>query len=547
MSSGLSRSKRLAFRFCLFALIAIAIGLRIVDLRSDPYAKLDWDTGILTDEGFYTHNARNVVLFGHARQDEFNNMLVSPLVHYLQIGVFSLFGFGVVQARMISVVLSILTLVPFLAALKLAFGLRIAVTATVFLALDHVNVLFNRMALLDTPAAFLAVLAFYAFVRGVVEIERGSAETASAARRQIWFAVCGALLGLTVITRPLCAYLLPAPFIALWLVHRGSASVSWMKQPGANTAFGILLVAAVYFVVWYLPNAAELNHMSHYYRTVQIQPHSFGRLIHNVYIAIFGGEYGIFPYLSRHTPATLLLALLGIGATLTLGRKRPQAASVPDPITIPSVVERASASFLAAWIILGCTILAISNYSPDRYFVSLLPPLYALAAIGLWRLPKILTGIRTQTALSIVGAIFGAWFLINAWWLTDWWRHREYTQIAMTDWLNRNMPADSVLLGDVAPGVGMETRLQNVNVMEGLCNDEDPVAKYASRLSYVMLIDGDWKGPYWVKRYPSVVDPRRRILHKPVLKWWIGVYPLGSAAKTSTSASLLVNSGSKGR
>src|ERR1044071_7649153 len=83
-------------------LIFLAVFLRLIALRSDPYSSLDWSAGLLTDEGFYIHNARNVALFGHARTDEFNNMLLSPWLHYLQVGVFQTFGTGAVQARLIS-------------------------------------------------------------------------------------------------------------------------------------------------------------------------------------------------------------------------------------------------------------------------------------------------------------------------------------------------------------------------------------------------------------------------------------------------------------
>jgi hypothetical protein len=62
--------------------ILLIIGLRLIDLRSDPFPRLDFSAGLMTDEGFYIHNARNLILFGHARTNEFNNMLISPLLHF---------------------------------------------------------------------------------------------------------------------------------------------------------------------------------------------------------------------------------------------------------------------------------------------------------------------------------------------------------------------------------------------------------------------------------------------------------------------------------
>ncbi|HLV81030.1 MAG TPA: hypothetical protein VKT32_12150, partial [Chthonomonadaceae bacterium] len=81
--------------------IALMLALRLVALGSDPYARLSWSAAQLTDEGFYIHNARNLILFGHARTDGFNNALIMPTLHYVQVAVFSLFGVGAVQARMI--------------------------------------------------------------------------------------------------------------------------------------------------------------------------------------------------------------------------------------------------------------------------------------------------------------------------------------------------------------------------------------------------------------------------------------------------------------
>src|SRR5262249_46461747 len=149
--------------------IAAILAIRLVAPASDPYGRLDWDTGILTDEGFYTVNARNLILFGHARLDEFNNMLAAPAVHGVQVAGFSVFGAGAVQARSISVVASLLTLFVYYAAMRRAFGIRIALTAAALLGLDHVNALFSRLALLDIPATLGAVCAFYAFLRAVAK------------------------------------------------------------------------------------------------------------------------------------------------------------------------------------------------------------------------------------------------------------------------------------------------------------------------------------------------------------------------------------------
>src|SRR5207302_1852200 len=153
-----------------------------------------------------------------------NNMLLSPLLHFVHTGSFLLMGAGSVQARLVSVLFSLFTLLVLFAALRRAFDIRIAATATLFLGLDHTYLLFNRMALMDTPATLPAVAAFYAFGRATLNPKSKIQNP-----KYQWFVACGALMAITYISRSLCAYLIPAPFLALWLEsrrHKNEASQS---------------------------------------------------------------------------------------------------------------------------------------------------------------------------------------------------------------------------------------------------------------------------------------------------------------------------------
>ena len=379
--------------------------------------------------------------------------------------------------------------------------------------------------------------------------------------------------------------------MALWYEDsRVDAGVRRLSYLAAG--FGAVL--AVYFVTWYFPNRAELSHMNYYYRTVQIQPDSFHRLLHNINIAFFGDDYGIFAYLVRHTPVLFALAALCMVCVRSLIRKHPESSDGPhqDNISGPALI------YLAVWPLSAWAIFAVSSYAPRRYFVSTYPALFALASIAVWRLPEVwesltapslrakivrfvfvwllafhvieafvhrrgvLPHLATGILLYIVpgaAAVAAAlwirpcvglrsyplrlsralliitWGVVNTAWLADWWTHRQYTELQMSAWLTSNLPRGSVLLGDVAPQLGMETPFQTVDVQEKLCNDRDPVSVYGSRPSYAMMIDGEWRGPYWTKRYPTIIQPARRILRMKVIKWWIGVYPVGTTSNTSAS------------
>ena len=205
MTAGSSRWPRSAI-----LLLIAGVAARIVWLSSDAYLHLDWSAGLLTDEGFYIHNARNWVLFGMARTDEFNNMLLAPVLHVLQCLVFMTLGVGAIQARLISVVLGLLGAASLYGGLRRIADERIAITALVFALFDHPALLFGRMALMDTPAAFCICWAFYSYCRAV------TSGVEDAKSRRNWLALSGFALSLGITNRMLCIYLLPVFVFAVY-------------------------------------------------------------------------------------------------------------------------------------------------------------------------------------------------------------------------------------------------------------------------------------------------------------------------------------------
>jgi 4-amino-4-deoxy-L-arabinose transferase-like glycosyltransferase len=551
---------------------ACAALFRVTALSSDAYTRLDWSAGLLTDEGFYIHNARNAALFGNPRTDEFNNMLLSPGLHAVQTAVFRVFGVGVVQARAISVASSLLMLSLLWAALRRVFGEKVGLTAVAFLALDHVNLLYNRMALMDTPAAMLAAGAFYAFVRGL-EFERTKGPT----KRELgWLALSGVLLGLMVTNRSLTAYIVPAPFVGLWAARAG-----WKSILSALAGLGAVVIA--YFVLWYSPNRAEISAMTYYYRTTQLQPSSLSHWLENVRQAFFGDFRGLSPYLVRHSPALYLLALAGVVAGCRQALKRGADGS--------SGANVGAVACLVAWFVLGWATLASISYSPSRYYVTLYPAAAALASLVLWRLvsrvesgqplsgyikvivpglaafavyhgllatlhyrgpfgPEATTTLCSLSAASAGGLVvlfwprlsalithrqawiapvcLGAWLLVNGAWLGDWAARLDYSQVRFSHWLAENLPPDSVIIGDLAPGLTMETKFKAIHVQPGLANYDQPVEQFATAPRYVAILAGRWKEKYWSERYPEIIDSSRLLKSARVLRWDVGVYSVDS-------------------
>jgi hypothetical protein len=252
--------------------------------------------------------------------------------------------------------------------------------------------------------------------------------------------------------------------------------------------------------------------MSRYYLTEQILPKSAGSLAANVASGFFGNYRNLFPYLFLHTPVLLILSLLGVAAA---------ASRLRNPAERPSPPE----TYLAAWLACGWALLILSSYAPSRYYVTTYPAMAATAAILLGRRfgrdrssgsPD--ADARWRTALLTL------WLLINAAWLTHWLATLSYSQHEMSRLLSNTLPANSILIGEAAPGVSMDNRFMVVNVLPGLCNDRQPVERFAGRPRYLVIMDGRARKPYWDRFYPSLLAPERRLLAAKVIGWDVGVY-----------------------
>ncbi len=409
-------------------LVFLIVLVRVVYPGSDAYARLTWSSALLTDEGFYIHNARNLVLFGHARTDEFNNALIMPLLHLAQVLVFRVWGVGAMQARSISIVASLLTLVVLCDALRRIWGLRCAWLCALLLGLDPAFALYNRLALMDTPACLPLCLAFWLWTlaqtrrqeegdkcktgrQGDGRNETTRPQDEQAGQEQpvreasaslspclpvslspplplLPLFLCGLCLGLAYCVRGLTAVVAPVPLLLLAREAWHKYKQDKQEQTDGATAgasppnifsskpllslyallAGLALVLLAYVVLWYLPNKTEMAHVNAYYLNHQLRPNSIRHLWQNVQRAFFGDERGVAPYLFRHSPVTFALALLCL-----FGQEKPVSFSLfLSPF-----------SYLRLWLLLMWALLAVINYAPDRYYILFYPAMCALAALAL--------------------------------------------------------------------------------------------------------------------------------------------------------------------
>ncbi|MCS6830901.1 MAG: glycosyltransferase family 39 protein [bacterium] len=530
--------------------VALAVWARVVSLDADPDFRLCWSSGLLTDEGFYTHNARNAVLLGHARTNEFNNMVLSPLVHAVQAAVFRVFGVGYPQARAISVVCSLLTLVVLFAALRRAFGERVAWIGTLVLAWEHAYLMYNRMALLETPATLFLALAFYAWVRR----SEGLA----------WSALVGVMTIIACSIKSLCAFFIPAPLLASWWSGRTHGrNTRWEI---AATAGGMLVAGLLYAGVWLLPHWREYRHMSDFYLTYQILPRNLLEAYADVRRALLNYEYGLMGYLFAHLPVTFILALITTLLALFRSEERRKG--------------NGAVELLLVWMWLGIALLAFIRYAPSRYYVPVYPAIAALAALGIVRLPDItrmvwrprewwahllrtlmlgyvlyfalvfafrapfswdMVRLALPLSFSVAAAIqwmlhrmllSGNFSLVwspavallavalwNIYYFAGWYGNRQYTLKQIAERLGNILPRGAVVAGNCAPGVCLDAPVSTMLVIPRLANYPEPIERYG--VTHVVVLDGTQGEWWWRKDYPDLLRRRNRVMRE-----WVGPYAI---------------------
>lgn len=469
-----------------FLLLLACLVVRLAGLGADPPPWLSWSTGIYTDEGFYTLDARHQALFGTLAPGDFHDRLLSPLLSLLQQGAFALCGAGLMQARLLSVLFGLLTVGVFWLGLRRAWGARAADFGALFLGLAPPFALYNRLALQETPTVFWLVLAFTLWAYG--------------ARRPALYAVAGLCVAVGIVFKGLALLAVPALLIAgeptppqaasppetggegvlekmASLTPSSSRFGRTPSEAGRWVLSGLFLGLALYAAIWYLPHHAGLARMATFYRVHQMQPHSWSGLGLNVRRAFIGGERGVFPYLLALLPVPCALAGWGLW-------KRAE--------------WDGASRFFALWLACGLLFCLLSSYAPSRYYVLFLPALAGLAARGL-----------SQTRRPIQSLAVAAFLLTSAAWYGAAWAGRSYARRDAGLELARLLPPGSIVIGEFAPALCLDTPFAAAPVQPGLSNDDRPVERL--RATHVAVTRAVVWQDWWRTRYPEVIQPSHRV------------------------------------
>jgi len=164
----------------LLAILAIGLVLRTLYPAADP----PWRStvGVVWhDEGAWTHNARNKALFGAWRQDDWNPVYIAPVFTAFEYASFEAFGVGVRQARLVSAVAGLVSVLLLALGVRRIAGPIAAVIAGALLATNYVYVMYDRAALMEALMVAFLVASWYCTTR--------------AERQPIWGAAAGVCAG----------------------------------------------------------------------------------------------------------------------------------------------------------------------------------------------------------------------------------------------------------------------------------------------------------------------------------------------------------------
>jgi 4-amino-4-deoxy-L-arabinose transferase-like glycosyltransferase len=341
----------------LIAIAALAAGLRFVYPAADP----PWRTtvGIVWhDEGAWVHNARNRALFGEWRLDAWNPMYVSPVFTALEYASFRAFGVGLRQARVVSQLAGLASVILLGLAVARAGGRRAGLFAAGLLATNYVYVMWNRAALLETTMTAFLVAALYGYTRAVSQ--------------PAWGLLAGLCAWMAFFSKAAAAFFLPAlALVAAWpLIAQGTRPAEGLRaawqspasRAGCWTLVGLAAGGVLALVLFVGPNWQEYWFYNWQMSVTRKPSYAPKALLDRL---------SWFPIL--HDAFTRMWLVLVVSVCATCGALLRWRRLGPAD------------GLLLAWVVFGVAELLLHDVGNERRLIFLVPAMCGLTALALAR------------------------------------------------------------------------------------------------------------------------------------------------------------------
>jgi 4-amino-4-deoxy-L-arabinose transferase-like glycosyltransferase len=330
-------------------IVLLGAYLRFSHLTADPPPDLSYSLSPYTDEGAIAINARDKVLFGEWKMDDFFRMGISPLLSLSYFFIFKLFGSGFVQIRILPALLSLGTILLVFLWLKREGKVKAAIFSSLFLAIGYIYVMHNRLALEETSLLFFLFFSLFFLQLGK--------------DKKFYFILCGFSFTLAFLFIKISG-LFFFPVLILEIIRW-----TWIEKDGKKFIrgilyFGIGLIAGgiIWFLLVFLPYKAEVIGyiQAGALKSPAGQAENLSAFLRSLISLGIGDK--LFPRI-------FFIFLLSFVYILHWLRNLQE-----------KIKAKASSEFIGiSWLIIGMLFLSYPNYHPIRYQLILVPPMCILA------------------------------------------------------------------------------------------------------------------------------------------------------------------------
>ncbi|MCI0330107.1 MAG: glycosyltransferase family 39 protein [candidate division Zixibacteria bacterium] len=341
--------------------VVVGFFLRINGLTADAPRDLTWSLSPYTDEGFMVQNAKNKVLFGRWLLDDFFRMAVSPLFSVIMYANFKLFGFGFSQARMVSVLFGLGTVLLTFFILKREAGTKVGLLGSFLASTSFLWIMQNRLALEESTMMFFVLLAIFFWT--------------APARNDWQFLAAGLSASVAIFFVKLSGLFFAPVLVAEALRQKFLVPDSPLKERGWKPflffAAGFLIGPVVWIFTILIPFGypARLMVKANTIESAGGKPEDIWVFIRNI-VTLGTGDR-----LSSRAPVVFLLACWGLLAWV---------GNIKNNLREKNALK----FILFAGYGTGTIMLALTNYHPLRYqMIFLLPTIFwaSLKAVELWQ------------------------------------------------------------------------------------------------------------------------------------------------------------------
>jgi 4-amino-4-deoxy-L-arabinose transferase-like glycosyltransferase len=531
----------LRFSTLLIVILVIAGALRLIFPAADP----PWRTpvGIVWhDEGAWVHNARNKALFGTWREDEWNPMYIAPVFTGLEYLSFAAFGVGVRQARLVSELSGIVSVLLLALGVRRLGGNAAGLMAGGLLATNYVYVMYNRAAIMEGLMVAFIVASWYCSVR--------------AQERAWWGTLAGVMAVLAFFTKAAAAFYIGALGLSalIQLIPPEGRSHEKGRAGALYTLAGLALALGVVAAVFVLPHWSEYRFYN-WQMSVTRKPSydvksivdrvswfpilhdTFTRMWFELCVGVIGAWGVLLRWRTTRMAERLLVLWLAVGTIELLvhdvGNERRFVFLIPALIAVTSLVLGRGAGllpdearlisrrrvWLATPLVLYTAYVLVGPIArlPFLYVVkdsvrlsAALALVLGLVVISTWpRGARLLGGgdWRVQAAAGLTVAIMAA-DLVQ---FLQWAASRTYKNYEASRAIGRALPEGTLVHGKLANGLALENRIRPIFVGHGFGNFDD--RKRRDDVRYILTYLEPSPG-YEGSQIEDVLDayPHRRII-----------------------------------